>query len=359
MTDKELLSLRLAHQKLSSPETGSAAGLVSWMGAVQAQDYAMSKWALGLRIKESTDQTIERAINDGAILRTHILRPTWHLIAAEDIRWMIKLTATHVKKLMAYYDRQLAITSKELSRSRRLFEKTLRDNVHLSRPELQEFFIKAKFHVDGIRFAHLLMHAELDGILCNGVRKGKQNTYALLEERVPAVKEISREASLEKLARKYFQSHGPASVNDFTWWSGLPVTDARLAVALLGKEITSADIKGETVYFFEPETLPKMSREIWLLPNYDEYTVAYSNRCAMLTNEASTKILRGGNPLFSNTVIMGGRVMGTWKRTIKKHALDLVTDMFTTLSPVEKKAMAKAEQRYKDFLGLAENEKKK
>jgi hypothetical protein len=221
MNQKELLAQRLYNQQLAEPSFDKASDLVSWMGAVQAQDYAMSKWAIGLRLKDATDAGIEEAINKGELVRTHVLRPTWHLASAEDIRWMLKLSAPQILRLMAYYDRQQGIDAKEILRATRLLEKTLAGQQHLTRPELASIFSKSKFNCEGIRFGHLLMHAELRGIICNGVRKGNQATYALLEERLKPEKEKSKEESLILLVQKYFQSHGPATAKDFAWWSGL------------------------------------------------------------------------------------------------------------------------------------------
>lgn len=349
MKEKELLSKRLFNQHISFQSLENPGDLVSRMGAVQAQDYAMSKWAVALRLKNGTDKIVEDAINEGIIIRTHVLRPTWHLVHVDDIRWMLELTAPFIRKQMVYYDRQLGIEKKELLRSVRLFEKSLEGAQHLSRPELEGIFTKAKFDCKGMRFGHLLMHAELQGLICSGARKGKQNTYALFEERVPEVRQQTREESLAKLTLKYFQSHGPATVKDFTWWSGLAAADAGIGIALIKEKMEKVVIGGETFYFIQTEESREMNKSIYLLPNYDEYTVAYSGRDAIIDKSTKAKISRGGNPLFYNIILVNGKICGTWKREVKAGSLILTNEVFEKFSAAKQKELLKAENKYRNF----------
>ncbi|RYG43309.1 MAG: winged helix DNA-binding domain-containing protein, partial [Chitinophagaceae bacterium] len=272
MTRKQLLTTRLCNQQLSQQTFDKTPDLVSWMGAVQAQDYAMAKWAVGQRLSAATDQQVEDAINKGDLLRTHVLRPTWHLVHRDDIRWMLKLTAPQILKQMSYYDRQLGITPREVSRALSLFAKSLA-GAQLTRPELQAIFTKAKFNCESMRFGHLLMYAEMNALICSGARKGKHNSYALLDELMPSLSTPDKNASLLLLARKYFQSHGPATVKDFIWWSGLNAADGNEAVRLLGDALSSDTIDGQAYLFFESPAKVKNKKMILLLPNYDEYTV--------------------------------------------------------------------------------------
>lgn len=351
MKEKELLSSRLYNQQLSASSFQTPAELVSWMGAIQAQDYAMAKWAIGLRIKDATDDLVEQAITDGTIIRTHILRTTWHLVTPADVRWMLQLTAPGIYKQMAYYDRQLGIEQKELLKSAKLFEKTLAWKMQLTRPELEEIFKKAKFNCEGMRFGHLLMHAELQGLICSGARKGKQITYTLLEERVPVSKKYSKEESLIMLTEKYFQSHGPATLKDYVWWSGLTNAEAKEGIALLEGKIKSIKIKEDVLWYIDiPEEL-KNDKTIYLLPNFDEYTVSYNNREALISEGNKNRV---GNPLFSNTIIINGQVCGIWKRTIKPKAVIITPDIFEELTTAKKKQLEQAEQRFKKFLAISE-----
>jgi hypothetical protein len=350
MTEKELLSSRLYNQQLTASSFQTPNELVSWMGAIQAQDYAMAKWAIGLRIKNATDDLVEKAITDGIIIRTHVLRTTWHLVTPADIRWMLQLTAPGIYKQMAYYDRQLGIDQKELLKSAKLFEKTLKGEKQLTRPELVEIFTKAKFNCEGMRFGHLLMHAELQGILCSGAKKGKQITYALLEERVPTTKKYNREESLAMLTQKYFQSHGPATLKDYVWWSGLTVKEAKEGIALLEGKMNSVNYKEDVLWYVDLPDKIKMDKTIYLLPNYDEYVVAYNNREALIPDDKKSKLSRDGNPLFSNNIMINGQVCGTWKRTLKSNMVMINATVFKNLTATEKKQLAQAELRFEQFL---------
>ncbi|MFA6056752.1 MAG: winged helix DNA-binding domain-containing protein [Taibaiella sp.] len=350
MKEKELLSYRLFNQQLSASTLQTPAELVSWIGAVQAQDYAMAKWAIGLRLKNANDDIIEKAITDGSIIRTHVLRTTWHLVTPEDIRWMLQLTAPGIYKQMAYYDRQLDIEQRELMKSAKLFEKTLTGKKQLTRPELEEIFTKAKFNCDGMRFGHLLMHAELQGLICSGAKKGKQITYALLEERVPATRKYNRDESLAMLTRKYFQSHGPATLKDYMWWSGLTAKEAKEGIALLEGKINNVSYNEEVLWYIDLQDKIKMDKTIYLLPNYDEYIVGYTNRDALMPENNKNKLSREGNPLFINTIIINGQVCGTWKRTLKANEVMINSTVFGELSMTNKKQMEQAEQRFKQFL---------
>jgi hypothetical protein len=225
---------RLATQHLIAPKSDTARDVVSLLGAVQAQDYAMSKWALGQRMRKATDATVEDEINSGGILRTHVLRPTWHYVAPADLRWMLALTGPRIKATLRHYDRDLGIESPVIRAAQKVMTRALRGGNHLTRAELAERMTKAGIRTDGTeRLSRLVMHAELDGIVCSGPRRGKQFTYALLEERVPPAKEMGREESLRSLAGRYFATRGPATEADFAWWSGLTMGDARAAIQSL------------------------------------------------------------------------------------------------------------------------------
>jgi hypothetical protein len=354
MKDKELLSSRLYNQQLSVSSFQTPTELVSWMGAIQAQDYAMAKWAIGLRIKDTNDDIIEKAITDGTIIRTHILRPTWHFVAPADIRWMLQLTAPAIYKQMAYYDRQLEIEQKELVKSAKLFEKTLTEEKQLTRPELEEIFTKAKFNCDGMRFGHLLMHAELQGLICSGAKKGRQITYALLEERVSATKKYNREESLAMLTQKYFQSRGPATLKDYMWWSGLTSKEAKEGIALLEGKINNISYNEEVLWYIDLPVKITMDKTIYLLPNFDEYIVGYNNRDVLIPENNKSELSRDGNPLFSNTIIMNGQVFGTWKRTLKSNGVTINSTVFDELSMANKKQLELAELRFKKFLSKSE-----
>ncbi len=194
------------------------------MGAMQAQDYAMAKWAIGARLAGTTDRKVESSINNGEILRIHVLRPTWHFVAADDIHWMLQLSAPKIKSSLATRHKQLELSESVITKTNSIIEKTLSKEIYLTRDELADEFHKAGIRTDDNRLSHILFRSEMDGIVCSGPIKENKLTYALLHERVPHKKEFSRDESLAELAKRYFNSRCPATLEDFIWWSNLTVT---------------------------------------------------------------------------------------------------------------------------------------
>ena len=227
-TPTELLTARLRNQQLIASTRRKPAQVVSWLCAMQAQDYPAAKWAIGLaRARHARTRDVEQAFNDGLILRTHVLRPTWHFVAPEDIRWLLALSAPRIHATNAYYYRQAGLDAKTFAKSCAMIHRALEGGKTLTRAELAMHLKRAKVPADGLKLAYLMMHAELEGVICSGPRRGKQFTYALLDERAPATKPKTRDEALAELAKRYFASHGPATVRDFAWWSGLTTKDAQ------------------------------------------------------------------------------------------------------------------------------------
>ncbi len=349
MSLQELLQLRMQLQQITNHSFQKPEALVTWTGAVQAQDYAMCQWALGLRLPGTTEKHIEEAFNNGRVLRTHVLRPTWHLVAPADIRWMLQLTAPRIQAYSASYYRQSELDTTTFSKSNKVLEKVLRDNNHLSRTQLAAALNKAKINTEDLRLTHLLAYAELEGLICSGARQGKQVTYALLEERVPPTPRLSKEESLAELARRYFQSHGPATINDFTWWSGLNKTEAKQGQQLISNELTFITLGKDELAFIDKGIAPIKNNDVFLLPNYDEFTVAYSDREVLMGKDATT-MGRNGNPLFSNIILVNGKVEGTWKRTIKPQSVTVTTELFSTLPATKQKQLQQRIGQYEQFL---------
>lgn len=296
MTNSDLVFARLHNQRLSSTKFTQPVEVVRWFGAVQAQDFNAAKWALALRIRKATDASVEEAFNKGQILRTHIMRPTWHFVAPEDIRWLLQLTAARVNQRCGPNYRKFELDAVVFKRSNKIFTKALQGGKHLTRPALKSMLKADGIDVtDPVRLAHVLLRAELDGVICSGPRIGKQFTYALLEERAPATKTLNRDEALAELTRRYFASHGPATLQDFVWWSGLTVEDARRGIAQVGTPRAA-------------RTKQSSLNSAHLLPAFDEYFVAYKDR-QMTVGSLSTWDVLG--PTF----IIDGIAAGTWKRT--------------------------------------------
>ena len=257
MTRAEIARRRLRNERLVGAPFASAVEVVRWLGAVQAQDYAGAKWAVGQRVRGGTDADVEAACDRGDILRTHVMRPTWHFVVPADIRWMLALTAPQVKARMAYYDRQLALDGPTYARTNAVIARALEGGRHLTREELGKVLAAAGVAASGQRLGHVMFRAELDAVVCSGPRRGKQFTYALLDERVPPVAALAREEALAALVRRYFTSHGPAQLNDFAWWSGLTVADAKAGVQMLAGDLVHADVDGKRYWLAPSKTPPK------------------------------------------------------------------------------------------------------
>ena len=352
MNASEILKLRLYNTGLSHSPFKSAADAVSHLGAVQAQDFAAAKWALGLRIEDSTDEDIEKAFNEGAILRTHVMRPTWHFVVPEDIRWMLELTAPRVKTLLAHYNRKLELDDALLARSNAAIVQALQSHTYLTRQELKAILAKIGIETDVQRLAHIITWAELEGLICSGPRHGKQFTYALLEERVAKVEKLSREQALAKLALNYFTGHGPAQLKDFSWWSGLAVKDAKDALDLIKSELEQATFDGKTYWFPTGTNLtaPK-SASAFLLSIYDEYTIAYKDRSDISEALDIERMISRGNSLTA-VIILNGKVAGTWNKALKKNAVEIRLNPFRNLDKDEQEALESEVARYGKFVGI-------
>lgn len=344
MIFSDISNIRLASQHITNKSYTTVKEVVGYMGAMQAQDYAMAKWAIGTRLPNSTDKMIEAAIDKGEILRTHLLRPTWHIVSADDIHWLLELTAPHIIASLKARHKELELTESVLKKIYAVFEKKLSGGNHLTREALISMFGKENISIDGNRAYHILLRAELDGILCSGSTKDKKQTYALLNERVPKTHHLTRDEALERIARKYFSSHCPATLKDFVWWSGLSVTDAKKGLEAIKQDFVSETIGSDTYWFANSVTIPSNEAvSVHLLPAFDEFLISYTNRKASICTENQQKAIYS-NGIFRPIIVINGQVAGTWKRTQKKEKIVVETNFFQPPSPsdmnlIEKKAI--------------------
>jgi hypothetical protein len=316
------------------------------MGAMQSQDFNMAKWAIGLRLPGTTDAIIEAAFNKGEILRTHVLRPTWHFVAAEDIYWMLEVTSPQMNSLLKSRQKQMELTKTIFAKSNSIIEKAVSGGKHVTREELMTLLKKAKIAITSERSYHLMYQAELNGIVCSGNMKGKNQTYTLLEERVKKTKQIPREEALAKLASRYFTSHCPATVEDFIWWSGLNITDGKHALEMIKNNFISETIKSKTYWFTDSFSIPlKNKSSLYLLPAFDEFIISYKDRTAILYPEHYTKVV-SNNGIFWPVILMNGKAIGLWKRNIQKDKVLLEAQFFKKVS---KTTIAFVEKRFKQF----------
>jgi len=325
--------------------------VVDWLVAVQAQDYFGAKWALGLRLQDAHDADIDRAFDAGIILRTHVLRPTWHFVTPADIRWLLSLTAPSVHAVNAHRYRQLELDNAIFKRSHKALIKALQGGQHLTREELGEALEKVGIaEAKGQRLAYIVMHAELEGLICSGPRRGKQFTYALLEERVPPAATLKRDEALAQLAQRYFASRGPATVQDFAKWSGLAVADAKRGLEAVKDQVQHELLNGSDDWFPSLSSEQSASPAVYLLSVYDEYITGYQDRSRIGEPEVIVKLFRMGAAL-SYIVVIDGQIVGTWTRQIEKNAVVITITYWTRVTQAQRRAVAAATQRYGEFLG--------
>jgi len=321
---------------------------VHTLGAVQAQDYAGAKWALAQRLGEVTDADLDRDFNAGKLLRTHVLRPTWHFVAPEDIRWLLDLTGPRVSQKMANYNRLQELDAAVFSRGNAVLGAALKGGAHLTRKELAGVLQGAGIATSELRLAFLVMRAELDAVICSGPRRGRQFTYALLEERAPRARTLTREQALAELVRRYFTSHGPAQLKDFAWWSGLTIADARAGLEMVNGDLVSEVIAGQPHWLAPSSKPPAATLNVaHLLPNYDEYTVAYRDHDAIFDR---TRIPLSS--VLANVLIIDGQVRGGWRRTLAKGEVVAEMNLPQPLTAPEREALEAAAGRYGRFLGM-------
>ncbi len=353
MNSLDIAHQRLNNQKLLQTTFTKPDQVVSRLGAVQAQDYAGAKWAVAQRINGITDAALDQAFADGAILRTHLLRPTWHFVTPADIRWMLMLTAPRVHAVSAFMYRQLELNKAIIRKSYAVLERTLRGNKQLTRTELGAAFNKAGIVAEGMRLGYFMMSAELDGIICSGARKGRQFTYALLEERVPQVKALKRDEALAELIKRYFTTRGPATLHDFMWWSGLTMVDAKSGIEMVKSEFMHEDINGKTYWFSESKPPAKEKSPIaYLLPNYDEYFIGFKDRSAIGNRITWSNLDESSSAFIAHILFIDGQIVGGWKRTFKKNEAVVELNLLTNLTTVENQAISAAAERYSEFLGM-------
>ena len=354
MTASDIARQRLINQGLVKPALKTASEVVAKLGAVQAQDYAASKWGIAQRTAGVTDARIEKEIDEGTIVRTHILRPTWHFVAPADIGWMLALSAPRVHSANAYWYRYLEVDDAVARRGRTAITRALKDGQHLTRAELGQALTRAKIEISNpIRLACIVMRAELDGVICSGARRGKQFTYALLEERVTKSASLERDAALFELARRYFTTRGPATVDDFAWWSGLTKSDAKRGAESAATELEHLSIAGRSYWFpAEEHTVRIPSSLAHLLPNYDEYFIGLKDRSAFSARLKAAGVAARTDALSGHVVVVKGQIVGGWRRTLVGRKAIIDPRLLIRLSEAERRGVTAAGRKLGRFLEL-------
>lgn len=348
----EISKYRLVSQKIAATEFKTAREIVAWMGAMQAQDFSMAKLAAGIRLSGSTEAEIVASFNKGEILRTHLMRPTWHLVSAEDICWMIELTSPQIKPLLKSRNKELELTDTILTKSNIIIEKSLSGGISLSREELAKELNQAGIKTNFNRLSHLLLNAELDSIICSGPVIDSKLTFSLLRDRVHIRRTLRRDESLFELAGRYFRSHCPATLQDFVWWSGLSKKEAKLAMESVRHNFV-AEIIDSTEYLFPVSFKGAVyeSTSVYLLPAYDEFLISYKDRSASLSL-AYNKRAVSVNGIFYPVIIVNGQVAGVWRRSVKNNKAAIEVTLFTKPDKTKRELIWKTAASLGQFLNI-------
>jgi hypothetical protein len=352
-----VLRRRLVGQRLAGSAGGPPGEVVSWLVAVQAQDPWAARWAVGIRLGAgaASATTVEAALADGSILRTHVMRWTWQFVSPADARWLLALVAPRLFQAATARHRELGLDATTFRRSRAAFERALGGGEHLTRAEMASALGRARQPSEGPALSHLLASAELAGVICSGAPREGKATYALLDLRAPGARPaMPRQEALAELARRYARSRGPVTAADFGWWAGLTLEDARSGLAAAGSALVSERVGGETFWHWgqaEPgeRRLPPSTQ---LLPAFDEYLVSYKDRSAMLDTRHARRVNAGGG-LLGPTIVVSGQVVGTWRRTLTKRTVEIALSPFERPTAPVVRSVEAAAARYARFLGLA------
>ena len=346
-----LLARRLAAQQISNQEHAAPAKLVAWLTAVQAQDYAAATWGLALRLEGSpAHSVVERALEKRRVVRTHALRGTWQFVTPKDARWITRLGAGRIVQQSAARYRQLGLTQRDFDRSMRIVARALEQRDSMTRKELEVALERGGVSTAGQRLSHLLLRAELEEVICGGARVGSQISYSLFDRVAPAKESMPTGSdACAVLAARYFRSRGPATAADFAWWSGLTLGQARAASEAAAPRL-ERDVVAGTVHYFGGSVRQGRSSGVWLLPAFDEWLIAYKNRDATLAPEHAKRVNAGGG-MLDPCIVIGGRVMGTWRRTLSRERVAIELHWFTRPSSRDAGRAHAAAERYAASLG--------
>jgi DNA glycosylase AlkZ-like len=342
---------RLVNQQLVGSQFTSPRSIVSWMVAMQAQDLPMARWAVGIRLPGMTDEKVMDAFNRGQVLRTHLLRPTWHFVTPEDIYWLLELSAPQIIASQRARDRQLELSPEIYSLSNATIEQALKTHGQLTREELLLMLNTAGIKTDQNRSAHLLMRAELEKIICSGAMVRGKPSYALLGEKVSKPQKLSKEEALAELAMRYFTSRCPATVQDFSWWSGLSALDVRQGVEAVRSSFVQEELGGKTYLMPEDYSYPTSAeRTLFLLPTYDEFLISYANRSASIQPHYEYHMKEiSDRGIFWPVIVIDGQVEGIWKRKYKKESLIVEILPFSQLDEATLALIDRAAAQYACF----------
>jgi hypothetical protein len=354
MERDQILPTRLHRQHLAGPPAPGPLDVVRTLAAMQAQEYLPAKWSIAQRTTGADDAAIEKLGADGAILRTHVLRPTWHFALPEDLRMRLIATAPRVHQANSHLNRRLGLADEDFARSDSAIAGALGAGTHLTRAELGVALSAVGFDAaDGLTLAYLVMHAELEGIVCSGARRGKQHTYALLDERAPHARVMSREDALAEMTLRYFTSRGPATATDLAKWATLTLAEVRQALAAVGSALRSETVDGRTYWFADGEPpVVRPSPTVDLVQSYDEMVMGYfESRDVLSGGDDAVRIIEG--PPVRHVVLVDGVFVGGWRMVSRAKVATVETFLRRGSDEAELSALAVEAERFGAFLGSA------
>jgi hypothetical protein len=348
-----IIPRRMRNQYLTGDQPQTVEEVVHRLGAVQSQDFIPGKWSIAQRTDGGTEAAVDRSFAMGTILRTHVLRPTWHFVLAQDIRWILALTAPRIHMLSGSFHRTLDLHAAALAECTSVLIRALEAGPHLTRQEIAASLDRAGIATTSPRLGAILMNAEINAIVCSGEPRGRQQTYALLDERAPHAKSLSHEEALAELTLRYFTGHGPASASDFRWWSSLTMTAVRQGLALVTPRLEQEVIDGVTYWFAPVDTgsLPA-SPGSHLVQGYDELIVGYGESKYLLDQSGIARSLPRARGIYTNAIILDGQVVGDWKPVVRRTEVAIKVIPFTRFDDAQRQCLRVAVERYGEFLGL-------
>jgi hypothetical protein len=353
MTALGIARRRMRNSRLTGTPFGAPDEVVRRHGAMQAQDYGPAKWSIGQRAANVVDDDLDRALAAGSIIRTHVLRPTWHFVARDDLRRLLALTGPRVHKHNGRRYRELGLDNRTLARCEAVIVSALEGGNHLTRNAIAGILDDAGIDSSGQRLPYILMHCELEAAICSGALAGKQHTYALLDERVSTHHRFDRDEALGELTRRYLTSHGPSTVQDLRWWSSLTVADIRKALHALGSEVESETVDGITFWSMANDVgrSPRVSG-VNLLQAYDELIVGYTeSRFFGDPRAAAARAAWRDRKLPTGLVLLDGAIAGHWRRTLQKNSVRVEVLTYEEPKPSDSRKLETAAAQLGRFFG--------
>jgi hypothetical protein len=332
---------RLESQQIARHDFATPADVVAWLGAVQAQDYLACLWAIGVRLPGSTAETVERAISDGSIIRTHVFRGTIQLVTPADLPWMLDLVGARLDRAATTRYRSVGLDEATLDRARAAIADAVAGSQHKTRHELGAALRTAGIATDGQRLIYTIFHAEVTRVICSGIKRDKQLAFAAYGERISVGEPIERAAAVAELVRRFFRSRSPARVRDCVWWTGLPLSEIRAGIAAQAGDLAAAPPSDDGT--------AGSPNDAHLLPAFDEYFIGYADR-GEIVDPAHVARVNAGGGMLKPIVVVDGRIVGIWKRTFARRRMAIDIAPFAAIARRDRARIDDAAVRYAAFV---------